>query len=65
MHFRFKDRQVKKDTSKNGKKKYLYIILLFLFNAIKNLSDFLFDITIIITQNGAVMIFMTLVTFFY
>ena len=63
LHFRFKDRQVKKDTPKNGKKKYLYIFLLFLFNAIELSTKFFTHKKIVNTQNGISIMLMSLVTF--
>ena len=64
LYFMFKNRQVKKDTHKNGKKRYLYIIFLFLFYAFRLTSSFFEHLKIVNTQNGITIMLMTLVTFF-
>ena len=60
----FKNRQVKKDIPENDKKRYIYVIFLFLFYAIRLTSTFFEYTKIVNTQNGITIMLMTLVTFF-
>ena len=64
LYFMFKNRQVKKDTPKKGKKRHIYVIFLFLFYAIRLTTTFFEHKKIVNTQNGITIMLMTLVTFF-
>ena len=64
LYFMFKNRQVKKDTPKKGKKRHIYVIFLFLFYAIRLTTTLFEHKKIVNTQNGITIMLMTLVTFF-